>query len=231
MGWHDDGSEQEAQAHRRIAAESFKRIQEAKRQDKAVSEDSNAVALPPLDSIPEDWAHTGNLYSMEGYRAATRCRERQLRDALAQIAALTAQVEELERKGCEVAAVLGNLGIHIHDLGLRNDGEMGQWKYCNERAEKAEAELAALREGAKVTYRVDAEVRGLVLAVRGPYSVLEDAKEAYSQRRSTYASGNASLIEVITRERILDTEACGTCGEPHTGDVPRNHNFVKKEQP
>jgi multidrug efflux pump subunit AcrA (membrane-fusion protein) len=154
--------------------------------------------------------------------------------AESELAAPTEQMEEWKRKGCEVAAVLVNLGIHIHDLGLRNDGEMGQWKYRNERAKKAEAELAtakellaainpnfsaeawlrlmhranvaeadlaALREGETVTYRVE------TLSGRPVHDEIEfstkDAAERYIHKR--LHADMVRIVEVITRERILDT--------------------------
>lgn len=60
--------------------------------------------------------------------------------------ALESSNAELQRKGEELCHVLGGLGIHIHELGLRSVGEMGQWKFRNERAEKAEREVERLKE-------------------------------------------------------------------------------------
>lgn len=63
--------------------------------------------------------------------------------ALSKSAALRKQRDEFEQKGKDLCVALGNLGIHIHELGLRvlPGSKMGEWKYYNERAETAEAKL------------------------------------------------------------------------------------------
>jgi hypothetical protein len=54
-----------------------------------------------------------------------------------------ARVKELEEKGGRLAAVLGNILIHIDELGLRKgDGIYGDFHYRNLRAESAEQKLA-----------------------------------------------------------------------------------------
>lgn len=60
---------------------------------------------------------------------------------------------DLTHKSGALCGVLGNLAIHIRELGLRDVGEMGEWRFRNERAETAEAtlslrdeEIARLRE-------------------------------------------------------------------------------------
>lgn len=153
------------------------------------------------------------------------------REALARIATLSAQVEELTRKGAECASVLGNIGIHIHELGLRNAGAMGEWKYRNERAEKAEAELtnecaatpeyeerddwavralnaeaelAALREGATVRYCVQrfSVAYGDFVDFQTNCENIEEAQAIADH--ITLIQNRPRIVEVITRERILD---------------------------
>ena len=51
--------------------------------------------------------------------------------------------QQLRQKGGEVSSVLGNLLIHIHELGLRkSEGIYGKFHYRNERAEKTEQQFA-----------------------------------------------------------------------------------------
>jgi len=50
--------------------------------------------------------------------------------------------DEYKRKGEDLCSVLGNLLIHIHELGLR---QIVPYQYHNERAEKAERELASMK--------------------------------------------------------------------------------------
>ena len=91
--------------------------------------------LPPLDA----------KYMEHDPWEARKCRERQLLAEQQVSAGLREENAVLTRKGQDLCATLGNMGIHIHELGLRNDGETGEWKYRNARAEAAEASLAAVK--------------------------------------------------------------------------------------
>lgn len=56
---------------------------------------------------------------------------------------LEGQNAELTRKGEELCCVLGNLLIHLHELGLRYV-DQDKFRYRNERAERAESRLQFL---------------------------------------------------------------------------------------
>lgn len=150
---------------------------------------------------------TGDEYSNE------HCRKEQLRESLAQIAILTAQVEELQadlkrglnvefqRTTCCVCGVYKHTPVRNDDLGGYICGG------CLERAyEKAEAELAALRAGKVVTYRGQNLIDGAwVNNDHGYYAGL--AQEQIDAFRTSNAAKTNRLVEVttITCERILDT--------------------------
>lgn len=156
----------------------------------AMSDESKYQELPPLDVNLEDLEMSRKQDKLrehicrDALLLSIYCRERQLRDALAQIAALTAQAEDLSRdKG------------HLHIMAARN----------LERAEKAEAELAAMREGAKVHWRLeksDPSVRDSWITCAASSS-LENVVMAAKNVRPK--SRPRRIVEVTTRERILDT--------------------------
>lgn len=113
-------------------------------------------------------------------------------DLLAQIATLTAQVESCEE-------FIHGYRDEISDL---RESLAAQ----NKRAECAEEELAALREGAKIKYRVD-RIVGNYRAPLTEETTLEEATELKGRW------GESFLVEIITRERILDaTPPCKYCG-------------------
>lgn len=115
---------------------------------------SNEVKLPPLDVNLEDLEMSRKQDKLrkhicrDGLLLSIYCRERQLREAIAQIATLTAQVEELSKDGqqgererivlkAELASAYETIALEHGDVAIQR-----------ERVEKDEAELAALREGA-----------------------------------------------------------------------------------
>ena len=109
-------------------------------------------------------------------------------EIISQIDTLNAQVEDLNEQREELAA-LGS-----------------EWA---ERARRSEAELAALREGATVTYRIDyRDGSGVWHQVPAAYAEqsypsIESANEGF---RKLYAGNHLRIVEVITHERILDAD-------------------------
>lgn len=137
---------------------------------------------------------TGDEYSNE------HCRKEQLKEALAQIAILTAQVEELTR-------AIGP-STRCDDVHFIAESDLGRCPTCIERSKRiaADAELAALREGQIVTYRGQNLIDGAwVNNDHGYYAGI--TQEQLAAFRTSRAAKTNRLVEVttITRERILDT--------------------------
>lgn len=111
--------------------------------------------------------------------------------------------QRVEKAEAELAALKEEWREHLAEI---NDNAASGKSWAEEvTVPRLEKELAALREGARVTYRVDQDFLGDV--IRGNPAPLERATEYY---RTCAASGDrARLVEVttITRERILDATA------------------------
>jgi chromosome segregation ATPase len=168
--------------------------------------------------------------------------KRELRDALTQIAALTAQVEELsadnarltqesidefnstedqmgemkrryEKAEAELTALTAQVeeyeGHRNHFGGLLKTAEDNNSVLADRLAESlhatitAEAELATLREGETVSYRID---RTMVGGVEQKWEYLSEsgARDIYDEVKGWPDNKSLTLSEVITRERILD---------------------------
>lgn len=130
--------------------------------------------------------------------------------AIAQIAALTAQVEELNEQREDIASLGSEWKHRAEKAEAELANECAATPECEERdawavrALKAEAELAALREGATVTYRVDRVMVGGV-EQDWTYSTVSGARNYYDDVKSWPDNKIVTLREIITRERILDT--------------------------
>jgi len=187
-------------------------ICEAEGEEITMSNGSNGVEFPELDVTHADRekgmeyrfkGRCADVHEMEPHAAVAiesnklMCRERQLRDALDQIATLTAQVADLQAN---------NTHEIIRGVALR----------YQERYEKAEDELAALRKGFITTFEVD-----------WSYATSPNLENCmvfhseYDLRRWIRLQGWRILVkeckEVITRERILDD----TVGEDDASEVGR----------
>lgn len=183
----------------------------------AMSNGSKEQELPPLDVTDAERAKGKEVilsdsdYSESDYRNAYAilgswfyCRERQLRSALAQIANLAAQVEELNGNYTAMKEFEETWRERAESAEAELANECAATPECEERddwavrALKAEAELAALREGATVRYRVDTQ-KGYEFN----FTDEDSAREKHSKVPEWLRP--ASLVEIITRERILDT--------------------------
>jgi AcrR family transcriptional regulator len=205
------------------------------------------VALPELDvtDAEKDRAKTDCCEHFRILGPRILCRERQLREALTQIAALTKQVEEAQESDEEdalrerMSKILTDTANELHGGPYKN----GLWswhdlaelaKALRERAEKSEEELAelkrlvgtgqygvvfgkwrdsvsdlaALREGAKVTYRVEALFHSGWKIIHESVETLDAAEYTATAMRK---NREARIVEetTITRERILDEKGEG----------------------
>lgn len=167
------------------------------------------VELPPLELTEADDAACIDVgggmrihHSRLAFGDRIVIRERQLREALAKIAALTAQVERLKQ---EVEGQKGTTWVSSNWMrrAKKAEAELATEQRLTASMIKENlallAELAALREGERVTYRVD-------------YSSnrLNDSRVSYTEKhaRWLYRQSHAGitpirLVEVITRERII----------------------------
>ena len=148
---------------------------------------SKEVELPYIEGYTWIKGASTEENNIRSYRKTLDQRERQLREALAQIATLTAQVEDATRdKG------------HLHIMAARN----------LERSEKAEAELAALREGAREAF-VSGE-RVIVNHPRYHGKGIVQYDTGNQERMIGVLIGNGNTWEyeydTVTRERILDAD-------------------------
>lgn len=137
-------------------------------------------------------------------------------EALAQIAALTVQVEDLERgRKLDYAVANKELSRVLVDeakidlLEAGNDHWKEIYESLKEEHAETEAELTALREGATVMYRVDRVMVGGV-EQDWTYSTVSGARNSYDDVKSWPDNKIVTLREIITREHILDTTEGGS---------------------
>lgn len=152
-------------------------------------------------------------------------RERRLIEYLTKIATLTKHVEELTTLSHHLKQqAIGNaqemrtqksIVREMYQVFTGATGEPGDWNGA-EPARKVMAELAALREGATVTYRVEFQW-GHSKAWEAVPAHVGDCRHATLVGAENYMNSlkpnnTLRIVEVTTRERILDT------AEPNKGD-------------
>lgn len=178
---------------------------------------SKEVELPPLDATISDVEVM--QADLRKYRGISRdgmvlslcVRERQLREAIALFATLTAQVET------EVTRAHNAEGNAVYQQRMREKAEaelavLQQSARINHDESKQEiehlrAELEVLREEARVTYRVEFLLRAsgvwerVPALYQGVYSSYKEAAELVDFLKD---ANMLRIVEVIARERILD---------------------------
>jgi chromosome segregation ATPase len=180
---------------------------------------SKEVELPELDITAED-KRAAMGYVMD--EMSTRTSWTALRDiaeeersksiALSrQIAALTAQVEELEdaRDTCKEAYELMQVRCKKAEAELATvlDRESATTARYDARIDKLEAELAALRAGAKVAYRYDVSADGKNWEALISIAPEKQTKESVAAWLANSCFRHSRRIEVI--ERILGEKGEG----------------------
>jgi hypothetical protein len=197
---------------------------------------SKEQELPPLDFVDADYERAceeGWVNQEPKLLAILACRERQLHEALAQIATLSAQVEKLDTENCALYSHVAECDLEFGGWyaslgGLQRLLDKGDFETAKNlvnnliadgceldhdrlrdkrlsaldgRVATAEAELAALREGAKGLHKIIEDFWNGQCADKlcgcDAHPECSHTLHAYQMRKRAMA--------IETRERILDT--------------------------